>query len=176
MYLARVLPGLLLFAIHDANTWRQTEFHPVVNWINIRLLLALAIIHGLETKSIYIVLAFLQADLDTDVYMELPFSFEFGPKGKYALKLKKNLYGLKSAAASWFLKISSGHESENFVKSELDQCMFIRHDCIFLVYVDDVIAVAKDKSVLDKLVANLKEKQFDLTDDGTIDKYLGVDI
>ena len=86
------------------------------------------------------------------------------------------MYGLKSAAANWFSKISSGLESENFVKSEVDQCVFIRHDCIVLVYVDDVIAVAKDASVLDKLVTNLKEKQFDLTDDGTLDKYLGVDI
>ena len=151
-------------------------YAPVVNWISVRFLLALAIIHGLETKSIDFVLAFPQVDLGADVFMELPFGFEFGPKGKFVLKLNKNLYGLKSAASNWFLKISKGLESENFVKSEVDQCVFIRHDCIVLVYVDDVIALARDGSVPDKLVANLKEKQFDLTDDGTLDKYLGVDI
>jgi len=42
--------------------------------------------------------------------------------------------------------------------------------------VDDVIALSRDGSVLDQLVTNLKNKGFDLTDDGTLDKYLGVDI
>ena len=51
-------------------------YAPVINWISVRLLLALAIIHVLETKYIDFVLAFSQADLDTDVYMELPFGFE----------------------------------------------------------------------------------------------------
>ena len=45
-----------------------------------------------------------------------------------------------------------------------------------MVYVDNVIALANDESVLKKLVANLKEKRYDLTDDGTINKYLGVDV
>ena len=158
------------------STNTNRAYAPVVNWISVRLLLALSIIHGLDTKSIDFVLALPQADLDTDVFMELPFRFEFGPKGKYVLKLKKNLYGLKSAASNWFLKISKGLESENFVKSEIDQCVFIRHDCIVLVYVDDVIALSRDGSVLGQLVTNLKNKGFDLTDDGTLDKYLGVDI
>ena len=54
--------------------------------------------------------------------------------------------------------------------------MFIHHNCIVLLYVDNAIALARDESVLEKLVANLKEKQFNLTDYGTLDKYLGVNI
>ena len=70
-------------------------YTPVVNWIRVRLLLALAIIHGLETKLIDFALAFLQADLDTNVFMELPFGFEFGPEGKYFLKLEKKTLWIK---------------------------------------------------------------------------------
>ena len=69
----------------------------VVNWISVRLLLILSVIHNLDTKSIDFVLAFLQATLERDVFMELPYGFEYGPRGKYVLKLKKNLYELADA-------------------------------------------------------------------------------
>ena len=46
-------------------------YAPVVNWISVRLILELSIIHGLETKAIDFVLAFPQAD----IFMELPYGF-----------------------------------------------------------------------------------------------------
>ena len=39
--------------------------------ISVKLLLVIAKIHGLKSKSIDIVLAFPQADLDVDIWMEL---------------------------------------------------------------------------------------------------------
>ena len=45
---------------------------PVVNMISVKLLLGIAKIHGLESKSIDFVLAFPQEDLDVDVWMDLP--------------------------------------------------------------------------------------------------------
>ena len=122
----------------------------VVNWISVRLVLALSIIHKLESKSIDFVLAFPQADLDRDVFMELPYGFEYGYKGQYVLKLKKNLYGLADASYNWFQKLTEGLESEGFKKSEIDQCVFLRKDCVILVYVDDMIALSKSNDVLVK--------------------------
>ena len=52
----------------------------VVNWICVPLLLILAILCCLETKPIDFVLAFLQAKLDTDVFMKLPYGFQYGFK------------------------------------------------------------------------------------------------
>ena len=46
-------------------------YSPVVNMLIVRLLLALCNIHGLESKSIDFILAFPQADLDVDIWMEL---------------------------------------------------------------------------------------------------------
>ena len=144
-------------------------YAPVVNWISVRLLLILATLYGLETKSIDFVLAFPQADLDTDVFMELPYGFQYGYKGQYVLKLKKNLYGLKSAAVTWFNFMCKGLEAEGFVQSEIDQCV------ILLVYVDDVIAISNDVAVMDLLVKNL-QKKYTLEDEGSLTKYLGVDM
>ena len=56
------------------NYWET--YAPVVNWLSVRTLLTLSITHNLETRSIDFVLAFPQADLDVDVYMELPYRFE----------------------------------------------------------------------------------------------------
>ena len=152
-------------------------YAPVVNWISVRLLLVLAIIHKLETKSIDFVLAFPQADLDRDVYMELPYGFQVGDdKGKFVLKLKKNLYGLCDASYNWFQKITEGLESEGFERSEIDQCVFLRNDCIILLYVDDMIALSRNENVLSKLVVNLQNKNYILTDEGSLSKYLGVDV
>ena len=59
------------------NYWET--YSPVVNMLSVKLLLVIAKIHGLESKSIDFVLAFPQADLDVDVWMELPVGFD--PEG-----------------------------------------------------------------------------------------------
>jgi hypothetical protein len=90
------------------QTWGQNyweTYAPVVNWASVHLILAIAKIHGLLTKSIDFVLAFPQADLEIPVYMELPIGFE-APDGENCktdvLKLNKSLHGLKQAGYNWF--------------------------------------------------------------------------
>ena len=61
------------------QTWGQNyweTYAPVVDWASVRLILAIAKIHGLSSKSIDFVLAFPQADLEIPVYMELPIGFD----------------------------------------------------------------------------------------------------
>jgi hypothetical protein len=60
------------------QTWGQNYWQmyaPVVNWASVCLILAITKIHGLSSKSIDFVLAFLQADLENLLYMELPIGF-----------------------------------------------------------------------------------------------------
>ena len=110
--------------------------------------------------------------------MELPFGFKPPRTGNYVLKLKKNLYGLKDAATNWFKYLSDGLESKKlqFNKSEIDQCVFLRNDCIVLVYMDDVILISRDSSTTDKVINVLKSKDYILEDEGDLDKQLGVNI
>ena len=49
---------------------------PVINWMSIRVTLAVAEIHKLETQAIDFVLAFPQADIDVPVHMEIPIGME----------------------------------------------------------------------------------------------------
>jgi hypothetical protein len=122
------------------------------------LILAIAKIHSLSSKSINFVLAFPQADLEIPVYMELPFGFE-APDGEncktYVLKLNKNLYGLKQAAYNWFAKLSNGLQDRGFVQSNIDPCIFFGHKCIILTYVDDCIIIGDMHNRITALIQSL---------------------
>ena len=77
------------------NFWET--YAPVVQWMSVRIILILAAIKNLHTKSINFVLAYPQADLDLVIYMELPQGFNVGHEsGRYVLKLQKNLLRLDS--------------------------------------------------------------------------------
>jgi hypothetical protein len=138
-------------------------------------------IHGLKSKSIDFVLAFPQADLDVPVYMELPagvnpIDVSDGDRRRYVLKLNKSLYGLKQAGFNWFEKLREGLITRDFIQGQVDKCVFFRKDGIVLTYVDDCIILGKDKAIVDSVISSLKEghDEFELVNQGSIDKYLGL--
>jgi hypothetical protein len=47
-------------------------YAPVVSWSTVRLLLILSVTLGLATKQVDYTLAFVQADLKEEVYVEMP--------------------------------------------------------------------------------------------------------
>ncbi len=132
-------------------------------------------------KSIDFVLAFLQADLEVPVYMELPMGFD-APENEsrkhYVSRLNKSLYGLKQAGYNWFAKMSNGLQDRSFVPSNVDPCVFFGEGCLVLRYVDDYIFVGNSMDRIDALIQSLHRgsKKFVLQDEGSIDKYLGVNI
>jgi hypothetical protein len=162
------------------NYWET--YSPVVNMISVKLLLVIAKIHGLKSKSIDFVLAFQQADLDIDIWMELPIGFQTieDPDNSqlYVLKLKKNVYGLKQASFNWYEKLRDGLKDRGFKPSKVDQCLYMKDGMVILVYVDDCIIVGKDMGEIDGFVKSMQQgsENFVLTDEGSIDKFLGIEI
>lgn len=160
------------------NYWET--YAPVVNWLSIRTLLALSVIHNFETRSIDFVLAFPQADLTVDIYMEMPYGFDYEGRKGLILKLNKNLYGLKDASRTFWTMLKDGLETRGYEnQSQSDPCVFLGKDSIVLVYVDDLVVFQrKGSSATDDLIKNLQEgnEAFVFTDDGDLNKYLGVEI
>ena len=70
-----------------------------------RLGLSLAAKWDHELDQLDVPTAFLNADVDEDVYMELPEGYR-GGKGGIVCKLRKALYGLKQAPRNWYLLVS----------------------------------------------------------------------
>jgi hypothetical protein len=167
------------------QTWGQNyweTYDPVVNWASVRIILAIAKIHGLSLKSTDFVLAFPQADLEIPVYMELSIGFD-APNGEnckfYVLRLNKSLYGLKQAGYNWFAKLSNGLQDRRFLQSNIDPCcVLFEPGCIILTYVDDCIIIGNTSDCINKLTQSLHEgdENFVLQDEDLIDIYLGVKI
>jgi hypothetical protein len=74
-------------------------------------MLVLTLAEQLHSCSIDFTLAYPQADLDVDIFLELPMGFQLQggfDKRDFVLKLNKNLYGLKQAGYNWYEKLKTG--------------------------------------------------------------------
>ena len=93
-YRLNIHGGQQEFAINYYET-----FSPVVNWFAIRILLIHAVIFKWNTRKIYFVLAYPQADIEIPLYMKMPagIAVKNVHRSTLVLKLRKNLYGQKQA-------------------------------------------------------------------------------
>ena len=96
--------------------------------------------------------------------------------GQLVLKLLKNLYGLKDAGRTWFEHLSDGLTDMGFVPASSDPCIFIQGSNIIILYVDDCVIISKTKQEADKVFSELEKRKFKLTDEGTMEEYLGIQI
>ena len=162
--------------VYGVNYW--DTYAPVVNWISIRMMLTISVIHSLYTTSIDFTLAFPQADADVEIYMEIPLGCEV-PEGDYVCLLLKNLYGLKQAASTWFeylrdsLIKSEDEGGYGFTQSTVDPCIFFKEGVTLITWVDDCLIFARKKEYADNLILALKQ-QFTLSEEGEVSAYLGV--
>ena len=94
------------------------------------------------------------------------------------LRLNKSLYGHKQAGHNWFEKLRNGLTDRGFLQSQVNPCVFFKDECIVLAYVDDCIILGKHMHIVDSVIDSLRmgNEDFKLTDEGSIDKYLGVKI
>lgn len=162
---------------HGVNFWET--YSPVVNWFTIRLFLILAIIFNWHTRQVDFVLAFPQADIECDMYMEIPQGFHMADhlsKKDFCLKLKKNLYGQKQAGRVWNQYLHKGLTKIGFKQSQVDECLYYRGSTMFLLYVDDGILIGPDMDDIKSVFTQLKKLKYDITDEGDLKDYLGVDI
>ncbi|KAI3641430.1 hypothetical protein MIR68_000560 [Amoeboaphelidium protococcarum] len=150
-------------------------FAPVAKISTIRLLMAIAAKYDLEIKQMDFSTAFLNGDLDEEIYMAGPSHTEFECK---ILKLKKSMYGLKQAPRCWnnkidqFLRINLG-----FTRCSADNCVYVKGEgeklFIIALYVDDIMFITKDQQQLCE-VQNLLQEAFDMRDLGDLEFIVGI--
>ena len=99
-------------------------YSPVTRITTIRTLLALAsnlIIHQMNVKT-----AFLNGDLDEEIYMEQPEGFKVKGQEHKVYKLVKSLYGLKQAPKQWHEKFDKIILDYGFMINEHDKCLYYK--------------------------------------------------
>ncbi|WZY98804.1 hypothetical protein YC2023_071133 [Brassica napus] len=99
-------------------------FAPVAKLHTIRIVLSLAVNLEWELWQMDVKNAFLQGELEDEVYMHPPPGLEHLVKPGNVLRLKKAIYGLKQSPRAWYNKLSTTLNGRGFKKSELDHTLF----------------------------------------------------
>ena len=130
-----------------------------------------------KTRQLDIVLAYTQAKVERDLYMQIPTGYSKpGITSKtHALQLIKNLYGQKQAGRVWNKYMTERTIALGFKQSEADECVFYFKRSVLLVYTDDCIMMGPCDKELDKMLKKPKSA-FDLTEEGDLCDYLGIKV
>ena len=77
--------------------------------------------------------AFLDGDLEEEIYMDQPEGFvEPGQESKVC-KLTKSLYGLKQTSKQWHEKFDSCIIENSYKPNECDKCIYLNHGVIYML-------------------------------------------
>ena len=130
----------------------EETFSPVAMLKSIRILLAVAASLDYEIWQMDVKTAFLNGNLNEDIYMQQPEGFKAKGKEHMVCKLQRSIYGLKQASRSWNIRFDQAITSFGFEKSPDEPCVYKRiqaQKIVFLVlYVDDILLIGNDKQVL----------------------------
>jgi hypothetical protein len=122
-------------------------FAPVIHLENLCLLLVLATLLNLEVNQIDVNSAFLQADVDEQVFISQLEGFESSEHPDYICLLQKSLYRLKQAPLLWNQMFDMHMHMISFTPLEADPCIYILKTAhnqpltIVSVYVDDCLII-----------------------------------
>ena len=88
--------------------------------ITIRVLIALAVSHDLLIHQMDVKIAFLNGELDEEIYMKQPVGFVMHGQENMVCRLRKSLYRLKQAPKQWHEKFDRTLTSVGFMVNEAD--------------------------------------------------------
>ena len=159
-------------------------YAPTASLVVFRMLLALAAYYSRTLRQVDCVTAFLNGEIDSDVYMHPPEDLVdiLGinlPPGAI-LKLRKALYGLKHAPRIWWHLINSFLVSIGFhCRTDVDVNLYTKYDengkfVAILLFVDDMLLIGDRAPIEDTF--HMLSSSFKLNDLGTPSLFFGIHI
>jgi hypothetical protein len=95
---------------------------------------------------------------------------------EYVLQVHKNVYGGKAAGRTWNKHLVKKLEFVGFKQSAHDHCVFYKGTAMYTLYTDDSILAGPDKAELLDIIQQMKDANLDLTVEGDLSDFLGVNI
>ncbi|GJR07679.1 retrovirus-related pol polyprotein from transposon TNT 1-94 [Tanacetum coccineum] len=169
-----------------AKGYRQEEgidfeesFAPVARIEAIRIFIANAATKNMIIYQMDVKTAFLNGDLQEEVFVSQPEGFEDQENPTHVYRLKKALYGLKQAPRAWYDTLSKFLLANNFFKGAVDPTLFTRksgkHILLVQIYVDDIIFASTDHNACNKF-SNEMSSKFQMSMMGQMSFFLGLQV
>jgi transposase InsO family protein len=146
-------------------------YSPVIRYDSLRLIIFIAIFKGWLLRQIDFDAAYLNGSLQHVIYARCPPGV--GRPGQ-VLRLLKALYGLKQSGREWYSVLSTWLTGNGFTQATFDPCVFISHNLILGVYVDDLLLAGTSDAITQFL--DLTHKRFRFKDLGRPKLLLGLEI
>ncbi|GJT11727.1 putative ribonuclease H-like domain-containing protein [Tanacetum coccineum] len=169
-----------------AKGYRQEEgidfeesFAPVARIEAIRIFIANAATKNMIIYQMDVKTAFLNGDLQEEVFVSQPEGFEDQANPTHVYRLKKALYGLKQAPRAWYDTLSKFLMANNFFKGAVDPTLFTRksgkHILLVQIYVDDIIFASTDLNACNIFSKEMSSK-FQMSMMGQMSFFLGLQV
>jgi Reverse transcriptase (RNA-dependent DNA polymerase) len=151
-------------------------FAPVSKHATFRMLLSIVASNDLELHHIDVKTAFMNGELQEEIYMQPPPGWE--GTSSMAWRLHKGVNGLKQAARAWNEKLTATVQKLGFNPSNSDVSLYISgtppNACYLLCYVDDIL-IAGSMSKVESVKRQIAEI-FKCDDMGQASLFLGMKI
>ena len=154
-------------------------FAPVAKMNSFKLLLALAASLKLEIDHLDVKTAFLQGELEEEIFMKQPPMFEESEEEDKVCQLLKPIYGLKQSSRCWNKKFHTTATKLGFQRTRSDYCVYVmrrgKELAILLIWVDDILLASNSPSLKQEIKNHLKQ-DLEINDLGKLRYFLGMEI
>ena len=104
----------------------EKVFAPVARLDTVRMLISLAAYHNQKIYQSDVKSAFLNGNLEEEVYVQQPEGFVAKEEEHKVCRLKKALYGLKQAPRAWNSCIDGYLKKNDFIKCQYEHAVYIK--------------------------------------------------
>jgi len=157
----------------------EETFSPVVRFTSIRLILAIVASLDLELHQMDVKTAFLNGNLEEEIYMEQLVGFVAEGQEHKVCKLLRSIYGLKQSSRQWYIRFHQAIISFDFKMIDEDHCVYVKRSkdkfVILSLYVDDILLASNNKEYV-QIIKEWLSSNFDMKDMGEAAYILGVKI
>ena len=152
-------------------------FSPVVRFESVRTVIAFAVSKGMKIHQMDVKTAFLNGELNEEVFMSQPQGFVEKGKESFVCCLRRSIYGLKQSPRCWNTALDSHMKSMKFVQTNGDPCLYVSSDgaVIVAVYVDDLMITGITEEKIQEVKRAIGGR-FEVKDLGELHYFLAVKV